>query len=43
MLMVVQEQVDRAPYFTEVFRKFTEWLEARELGTTHRFSLATDW
>lgn len=35
--------MDSAPYFSEVFRRFTEWLEERKLGSTHRFSIATDW
>ena len=35
--------MDSAPYFTEVFRKFTEWLAERDLGSVHRFAIATDW
>ena len=40
---ILQDQVDSAPYFTEVFRKFTEWLEERKLGSTQIFSIVTDW
>lgn len=39
----MQEQVDSAPYFPEVFRRFTEWLKDKELGSTHKFSIVTDW
>jgi 3'-5' exoribonuclease 1 len=37
-----QDQVDGAPYFTEVFRNFTEWLDTRDLANKLRFSLVTD-
>ena len=40
---IIQDQVDSAPYFTEVFRNFTDWLADKELGSTYRFSLVTDW
>lgn len=39
----MQEQVDSAPYFPEVFRRFTEWLKDKELGSTYKFSIVTDW
>ena len=39
----VQDQVNRAPYFMEVFRMFTEWLESKGLTTTHKFAVVTDW
>ena len=35
--------MDGAPYFPEVFRRFTEWLEVRRLGTAHKFAIVTDW
>ena len=38
-----QSVVDKAPTFPEVFDNFTEWMDRRELGTTHNFSLVTDW
>ena len=41
--LCLQDQVDSAPYFTEVFRNFTKWLDARDLGNKLRFSLVTDW
>lgn len=42
-VLALQDQVDSAPYFTDVFRGFTKWLEEKQLGTTHRFSIVTDW
>lgn len=39
----MQEQVDSAPYFPEVFRRFTEWVKDKELGSTYKFSIVTDW
>jgi len=42
-LPALQDQVASAPYFTDVFRRFTKWLEEKQLGTTHRFSIVTDW
>ena len=39
----MQDQVNRAPYFAEVFQMFTEWLESRELSTKYKFAVVTDW
>ncbi|XP_003383307.1 PREDICTED: 3'-5' exoribonuclease 1-like [Amphimedon queenslandica] len=39
---IEQSIVDKAPTFAEVFDDFTEWMEERELGTKHNFSLVTD-
>jgi len=43
LYVTVQDQVNRAPYFTEVFGMFTEWLESKGLTTTHKFAVVTDW
>ena len=39
----VQDQVNKAPYFSEVFWMFTEWLESKELSTKYKFAVVTDW
>ena len=39
----MQDQVNKAPYFSEVFWMFTEWLESKELSTKYKFAVVTDW
>ena len=42
-LFLCQSKVDSARSFGEVFQSFSKWLERKQLGTAHNFSIATDW
>ena len=35
--------MDSAPVFSEVFKKFTAWMDERELGSKFKFAVLTDW
>ena len=42
VMFSLQQQVDKAKDFSDVFKEFEEWMTLHKLGTEHKFAILTD-